>query len=57
MTPEEIIKGLRQCAAASSPGACASCPYHGHRSDCIERLTRDAAARIEALEAREEPKK
>lgn len=49
MTTEEIIRGLRQCAATSSPGTCAQCPYRAHPSDCISRLARDAADRIEAL--------
>jgi len=44
----EILRGLKACANTTREDACELCPYVGH-TDCIARVTRDAAVVLEAL--------
>lgn len=49
-TPEEIKKGLEQCAIIDT---CEACMYCNYKSDCINHLMIDALAYIQQLEAQQ----
>ena len=48
-TPDEIMKGLCQCALPRKEMDCSECPYNAE-GDCISQLSVDALAYIRQLE-------
>lgn len=49
----ELVKALRHCTVEVGGFTdCRGCPYEGHSFDCETKLHTDAAAAIEALQAK-----